>query len=148
MHRIKLSIFAVAATLGTTMAPAFGGNLEITVGSIKGDTGKVLAALHSEAGAATFPDTKGIVSAQSAQAVPGTIRFVFEDLPAGRYAIAVIHDKNNNGKLDTDFLGMPKEGFGFSQNATGFMGPPSFKKAAINVPADKTTIQTTTEMEY
>jgi uncharacterized protein (DUF2141 family) len=38
----------------------------------------------------------------------------FEDIPPGTYALAVIHDENMNGKLDTNFLGMPKEGYGFS----------------------------------
>ncbi len=43
----------------------------------------------------------------------------FEDIPPGRYALAVIHDENMNGKLDANWLGVPKEGYGFSNDAKG-----------------------------
>ena len=56
----------------------------------------------------------------------------FEDLPAGTYAIAVFHDSNNNGKLDKNWLGVPTEGYGFS-NATGTLGPPDFQDAIVNL---------------
>lgn len=52
----------------------------------------------------------------------------FEGLPYGHYAIAVIHDANNNAKLDT-LLGIPREGFGFSRNPAINFGPPRFKAA-------------------
>jgi len=55
--------------------------------------------------------------------------FTFEGLPHGMYAIACYHDENNNGKIDTNFFGVPKEGTGASNNAKGFMGPPSFSNA-------------------
>ncbi len=51
------------------------------------------------------------------------------DLPFGEYAIAVYHDKNKNGKLDTNLLGIPKENYGFSNNARGRFGPASWKDA-------------------
>lgn len=50
-------------------------------------------------------------------------------LPYGQYAIAVYHDKNVNGKLDSNFLGIPKEAYGFSNNARGKFGPASWKDA-------------------
>ena len=49
-----------------------------------------------------------------------------DDLPEGEYAISVVHDENGNGELDTNFLGIPKEPFGFSNNPRMKMGPPSF----------------------
>lgn len=55
----------------------------------------------------------------------------FTDLPAGRYAVAVFQDLNGNGELDTNLLGIPTEPYGFSRNAMGNMGPPSFAAAAI-----------------
>ena len=54
----------------------------------------------------------------------------FQDIPAGTYAIAVVHDENMNGKLDTGFLGVPKEGYGFSNDARALLGAPSFAAAA------------------
>ncbi|MFN1836016.1 DUF2141 domain-containing protein [Balneola sp. MJW-20] len=59
-----------------------------------------------------------------------------DDLPFGDYAIAVYHDKNTNGKLDTNFLGIPKEAYGFSNNARGKFGPASWKDASFAVKAE------------
>ena len=55
----------------------------------------------------------------------------FEDIPPGTYALAVIHDENMNGKLDTNFLGIPKEGYGFSNDAKALLGAPSFTAASF-----------------
>jgi uncharacterized protein (DUF2141 family) len=56
----------------------------------------------------------------------------FPGITAGTYAISVFHDENSNGKLDTNFLGIPREGVGASNNAKGHMGPPKFAAAAFN----------------
>jgi uncharacterized protein (DUF2141 family) len=58
----------------------------------------------------------------------------FVDIPPGTYALAVIHDENRNGKLDTNWLGVPTEGYGFSNDAKAILGPPSFSVASF--PAD------------
>jgi uncharacterized protein (DUF2141 family) len=59
-------------------------------------------------------------------------RCEFLDIPPGTYAIAVIHDENMNGRLDTNALGFPTEGYGFSNDATGTLGPPSFADASFS----------------
>jgi uncharacterized protein (DUF2141 family) len=63
-------------------------------------------------------------------------------LPAGHYAIAVLHDENSNHKLDRNLIGWPKEGFGFSNNPKVGMSAPNFGTAAmqINCPVTETTI--------
>lgn len=63
-------------------------------------------------------------------------------LPAGRYAIAVIHDENSNHKLDRNIIGIPKEGFGFANNPKVSLSAPSFNAAAMQVtcPVTETTI--------
>ena len=55
--------------------------------------------------------------------------FEFSDILPGKYAIAVIHDENRNGELDTDFLGIPTEGYGFSSGAEVTLSAPSFSDA-------------------
>ena len=55
----------------------------------------------------------------------------------GKYAISIFQDSNNNTKLDTNFLGIPKEDFGFSNNKIGLFGPPSFKESSIELFSDK-----------
>ena len=62
------------------------------------------------------------------------------DLPAGRYAFAVIHDENSNHKLDRNFVGYPKEGFGFSNNPKVFLTAPGFEVAATQVACPATDI--------
>lgn len=63
-------------------------------------------------------------------------------LPPGRYGIAVLHDENSNHKLDRNFIGIPKEGFGFSNNPKVNLSAPPFDAAAfqVNCPATEITI--------
>jgi uncharacterized protein (DUF2141 family) len=65
---------------------------------------------------------------------------VFENLPAGGYAVSVFHDENNNKKMDTNFLGIPKEGVGASNNARGHFGPPKYNDAKFNFNGNSQTI--------
>ena len=67
------------------------------------------------------------------------------ELAPGHYAISIIHDENNNDKLDTNFMGIPKEGFGFSNNPRIFFGPPSFEKASFEFSQSK---EISIEMKY
>lgn len=66
-----------------------------------------------------------VPAAQAEAVIPG--------LQPGRYAVAVIHDENGNGKLDTNAFGMPTEGFGFSNNPRITFGPPSFATSSLLV---------------
>lgn len=65
------------------------------------------------------------------RAIAGAQTVVFADLKPGPYAIIAFHDVNDNGKLDENWLGVPTEGYGFSNNAEGFMSAPSFKNASV-----------------
>lgn len=62
-----------------------------------------------------------------------TIVWEEESLAFGEYAIAVYHDKNENGKIDTNILGIPKEDYGFSNNARGRFGPASWEDSKFTV---------------
>ena len=57
-------------------------------------------------------------------------------LPPGRYGVTVIHDKNANGKLDSNIVGIPTEPDGASRDARGRMGAPAFEDAAVDVQGD------------
>jgi uncharacterized protein (DUF2141 family) len=67
-----------------------------------------------------------------------TCEVVFENIPKGIYAISIFHDENDNGKMDTNFMGIPKEDYGCSNNASGFMGPPKWKDAKFELTNDTT----------
>ena len=56
---------------------------------------------------------------------------MFSAIKPGIYAVSVFHDENSNGKLDTSFLGIPREGVGASNGARGHLGPPKFDAAAF-----------------
>jgi uncharacterized protein (DUF2141 family) len=59
---------------------------------------------------------------------------VIHDLPAGEYALSAFKDDNGNGKLDANPLGMPIEPYGFSNDAAGSYGPPSYKASLVQLP--------------
>lgn len=61
----------------------------------------------------------------------------FERVPPGRYAVAVHHDENDDGKLQRGLFGAPSEGYGASNDAKGTLGPPSFEAAAFRLQADR-----------
>lgn len=65
----------------------------------------------------------------------GTVTLVFRDVPPGRYAVALLHDENGNGKADRAAMMIPREGFGFSRDAKVRFGPPRFGEAAFDVAA-------------
>lgn len=68
-----------------------------------------------------------------------TAEAVFENTEAGTYAISVIHDANSNNKFDTNFLGIPKEGYGASQNKLPFAAAPKFEENKFVVTPNSTT---------
>ena len=63
---------------------------------------------------------------------------VFEDVPAGPFAVSVFHDENDNGELDSAAFGIPSEPYGFSADARDLFGPPSFEEARIELAAGET----------
>ena len=79
-------------------------------------------------------DTSPVMSAQN-RVQAKTLRITLHDLPAGRYAVRLFHDANGNGELDSNMLGIPKEGYGFS-NGAGKFGPASYEDAAVDVNDD------------
>ncbi len=103
---------------------------KVKLEGIKSDKGSVIVYLYeSEDG---FPTdlSKGKKINQSIKASTEPIFFSVENLVEGKeYALAVFHDENDNGKFDTNFLGIPKEGVATSNNAKGRFGPPKFNDA-------------------
>jgi uncharacterized protein (DUF2141 family) len=103
--------------------------IEVIVMDVRDTTGTIRVGLFADA--ETF--LKKAAQGKIVKATAGRCVAVFEQVPAGTYAISVIHDSNRNEKLDTNFFGVPKEGFGFSNDVMGKFGPPSFEKAKVIV---------------
>lgn len=102
------------------------GTLLILVTGLKNTQGQLMVALYNKA--SDFPDKepyKGSITRISANKE----LIKFENIPLGDYAVAVLHDINKDGKLDKNFLGIPTEGYGFSNDAIEKFGPPSYLQA-------------------
>jgi uncharacterized protein (DUF2141 family) len=70
----------------------------------------------------------------------------FEGIPSGTYALVVLHDENMNGKIDTNWVGVPKEGYGFSNDAKAAFRAPSFSAASFVY--DGKTLDLTINLRY
>jgi len=117
-------------TPAATVAAA--ATLIVEVEGLKDDKGKLHASLYaSEEGFPTKPEKA--LRHVDVPIVAGKARVAFEGLTPGGYAVAAYHDENGDGKLDTGFLGIPTEGLASSNDAKGFMGPPSFERARVEV---------------
>jgi uncharacterized protein (DUF2141 family) len=124
----KSAALVLAAPLIT--ANARSATLEVGLSGLRNSRGLIHACLTAKP--AHFPDCESDPSARK-ESVPGNAReLLFRDVPPGRYALAVFHDANANRRLDT-FMGIPREGFGFSRNPVIRFGAPRFDKVNINL---------------
>lgn len=125
--RSLLSIILLAQLSAFGLAPERKGSIVLTIKACKSDQGSVFVALYDNEKAYLREDkaiVKTIAKIRNGQAV---IRI--NDLPFGNYALACFHDENSNNKLDKSLIGIPKEGYGFSNNARGSFGPPRYAKS-------------------
>jgi len=110
--------------------PSPGNLIHVEIGGLRSDKGQVVCDLHSSAEGFPKNGNKAVAHAKSPIANEHAV-CEFPDIKAGTYAVAVFHDENSNGKLDTNFMGIPREGVGASNNAKGHFGPPKFDAAAF-----------------
>ena len=134
--RLMTAVTVAAATLLLSL-PIFADELVVTINNIK-EAGEIHVALYDNAEA--FEADRGEKGGAAPGITQGTIEFVEAgsviyryDVAPGTYAIGIFHDVNLNNQLDNYFFGVPKEQYGFSNDARGFMGPPSFNDAAFSV---------------
>lgn len=125
--------------LGFFYQPQNPTTLTLNVTHVKNDQGLVRVLLFK--GEAGFPDdeAKAFKSA-SVKIKDGKAMIDFGPVPAGTYAISVFHDSQNTGKLRTNSFGIPRDGYGFSNDAMGMFGPPHFEKASFKVAAGKNNV--------
>ena len=113
---------------------AAGSTVTVTATNLRSDEGVVRACMTTNP--KRFPKCRGDDSSYSVVVPAGkTVTFKFVSVKPGRYAIAMLHDENDNGKADRALMMMPTEGYGFSRDAKVRMGPPKFKSAAFDVTA-------------
>ena len=119
------------------------GNLTLVVSGMENNEGNVKIALsnskedYTKKGKA-FLAVSAVIENKKAQ-------WIFKDLPFGTYAIKSFHDEDDNGELNTNFLGIPSELYGFSNNARGSFGPASWEDAKFDFNENNMTIEITVD---
>jgi uncharacterized protein (DUF2141 family) len=135
---------ALAIGLLWLARPAAATELRVTIDGLRSSDGTILIGLYNSADsfnrAIALADKEGFlndpnrvagVALKANEAMKGGV--VLSNLQPGRYALILFHDENGNGRLDKNFWGVPTEPYGFSNNAQGFLGPPSFDDAAMTL---------------
>lgn len=109
-------------------------SVKVEIRGFRSDKGKALVALF--ASSKGFPDKPSHALRRiEVPIVKHTARAVFPKLPPGTYAVAVLHDEDGDRTMKTGLFGIPKEGYGVSQDARGTFGPPSFGDARFTLRA-------------
>ncbi|MSO75252.1 MAG: DUF2141 domain-containing protein [Alphaproteobacteria bacterium] len=126
----KLFIDTMVAGL-VLIGTAHAADLTVTIRHLRSTQGVVSVALYNSAYG--FLEDGAEVRSADVWPTGDETPVVFKDLPPGEYAIAAFHNENASGEFDTNFLGMPEEGYGFSNGAKAFLGPPAFNEAAVPV---------------
>lgn len=126
---MKLAIAAIVTALAT---PAVASDLTLDITS-RGTGGSIAVAVYRDA--ASFRRGEGPVATRTVPRSGPVTSVVIPGLAPGRYAVAAFHDTDGNGDLTLWPIGVPKEAYGFSNDARGRFGPPPFDAAAIDVPA-------------
>ena len=137
MRALLLACFAIVlarpADAHHTTASSW---VKVEIRGFRSDKGKALVALF--AAKKGFPDKPAHALRRAEVTIQGgTARATFAKLPAGTYAVAVLHDEDGNKSMKTGLFGIPKEGYGASQDARGDFGPPSFGDAKFDIRAGR-----------
>ncbi len=112
--------------------------LTVKVENLRNSKGVVQFALYNKDNSIPDEDYKKYYRLEKAKIVNGKSEITFKSLPQGKYAVNILHDENNNGKIDKGLL-LPKEGIGFSNyQSIGLRNRPNFSKASFLLNADKT----------
>lgn len=128
-----IAITLLMLTIGLSAQTNGGKNsVTVTIENVKNTDGILMVTLFSkEADWLKRGDLKKVKISKE-----GTVKVTFENVSNGIYAVSVIHDENNNLDLDSNSFGIPNEPYGFSNNARGMFGPPSFEESQFNVSGD------------
>jgi uncharacterized protein (DUF2141 family) len=111
--------------------PAPTGVLTVRIAQLRSNSGQVGCTIYNSPRG--FPtDSTAALQRLWCSIENASATCAFAPLPAGTYAVACFHDENKNGILDRGLFGIPKEGTAASNDAHGFMGPPSFEKAKFS----------------
>lgn len=130
-YRRSQFLFAPFFFLLFIFHPPADAGIKVTIANLRNNKGHVLVSLFNNSPG--FPDKPERAVRKVQLTISNyTASASFTGLPAGNYAVAILHDENDDLKMNTNFFGIPKEGYGFSNNVMGTFGPPSFNRAGFS----------------
>lgn len=126
-----LSLVLFIATLNQSNTNTY--SLTVNASGLENSTGSIIFALYNKDGSIPDEQFKDYFKKKTIKIEQKSAAYTFNNLPEGRYAVAILHDENNNDKLDKKFmLPLPKEGIGFSNyDDFGLSNRPNFSKASF-----------------
>ena len=110
-------------------------NLTVTATNLKDLEGNIIVSVYNKSD--DFPKDGKYYQRNTSQVNNDSETITFKNLPVGDYAVAILHDKNSDGECNKNIFGIPKEGYGFSNNCKPILSAPSFKCTKINLSSDK-----------
>jgi uncharacterized protein (DUF2141 family) len=120
----------ITITLFTSGAPLPEEGIRISVINLHNEKGHVLVSLFKDG--TGYPDDANKAFRKIKLDITGKKASVlFTGLPSGNYAVSILHDENDDQKMNKNTFGIPKEGYGFSNNVVGAFGPPSWGRASF-----------------
>jgi uncharacterized protein (DUF2141 family) len=125
-----MRLLCTALVLCGLTTPAHADDVTVALQGVKKNAGSIVLCIWSQEDG--FPDCESGKAARRIVVPANATSARFENIPAGTYAISAFHDANGNGKLDSNFLGLPLESVGMSNNPK-LNGPPRFKPARFNL---------------
>jgi uncharacterized protein (DUF2141 family) len=138
LSRKLVIVTAVAAVMIGAVAEAQQGNtINVVVSGIKDNVGTIRCGLYNSAD--TWPTNGKEIQGVAAPIANGQATCTFNNVPTGLLAVAYFKAAPGQTKMNTGFMGMPQDPYGFSRNATIGMGPPSFSSAAYSYAGGNTT---------
>lgn len=129
MSNYLIKMFHFTVLLAMACSQAHAANLNIEVLGVSNTEGQIVISVYTSEG--QFLKTPFVSKTVPARSPSTSLHLT--DLPNGRLAVGVFHDQNSNKKLDTNFIGIPKEPNGVSNNALGKYGPPKFNDAKFDL---------------
>jgi uncharacterized protein (DUF2141 family) len=136
------ALLVFASTASSQAQPLQENLIHVEIDGLHNDKGQVLCAIFSSA--TEFPKKAEKAVAQAKSDISQGHAFCdFPRIAPGTYAVSVFHDENSNGKMDTNFMGIPREGVGASNNAKGHFGPPKFAAAAFHFSGGRVDLKIT-----
>ncbi len=143
---VLIAILVIANLPAHAVAQAAHIGIHVKILNIRNSAGSVACALFESPGGFPAEFLRSATNIMIIKVRATKARCDFEDIPPGTYALAVIHDENMNGKLDSNMLGIPEEGYGFSNDAKALLGAPSFSAASF--PYDGRNLELTISLRY